>query len=80
MSEHDDWAEINRLEAENARLRAELAAERECVQLWAIDAGKFEAERDALRELLREARMYVDDDAPPRCRLWLDCSRASTPR
>ena len=35
MSEHDDWAEINRLEAENARLRAE---------------------RDALRELLVEAR------------------------
>jgi uncharacterized coiled-coil DUF342 family protein len=68
MSEHDDWAEINRLEAENARLRAELAAEREKVERLASSAdeanvlvNKLFAERDELREVLREARPFIFD-------------------
>lgn len=62
MSEHDDWAEINRLEAENARLRAELAAERESATKANLDfvkmlrrADALEAERDALRAQLDAA-------------------------
>lgn len=56
MSEHDDWAEINRLEAENARLRAELAAERENYSQHIREAVHI---ADALRTQLAEANEVV---------------------